>query len=165
MRHKINFLTLGAVTCGPYTYLVRMALLSLLILSVSRLGLMIWQYERVAATNKLVEVALRGIRADLILIGLWLIIPVLCVPILTQKRWQNYWFTGTYICSLTGLVGVLFIELSTPAFLLQFDTRPNRLFIEYLRYPKELLSTLWHGFRASFIGGLVLTGLFAYVAH
>jgi len=165
MRNKINFLASGVLTCGPYTYLVRMALLSLLMLSVSRVGLMLWQYERVFATNKWVEVALQGIRADLILIGLWLIIPVLCAPILAQKRWQNYWFTGTYIWSLTGLVAMLFIELSTPAFLLQFDTRPNRLFIEYLRYPKEVLSTLWHGFRFAFVGGIVLTGLLGYIAH
>lgn len=165
MRNKINFFIPGTVTCGPYTYLVRMALLLILILSVSRVGLIIWQYDRVVATNKLTEIVLQGVRADLILICLWLIIPVLCAPLLAQKRGHHYWFTGTYIWSLAGLVAVLFMELSTPAFLLQFDTRPNRFFIEYLRYPKEVLSTLWHGFRVFFVGGLVFTALLGYGAH
>ena len=39
----------------------------------------------------------------------------------------------------------------------QFDLRPNRLFIEYLSYPKEVLSTLWNGFRLALILGVGFT--------
>lgn len=148
--------------CGPYTYLVRMTLLSLLVLSISRAGLIAWNYERVVATRNLLDVLVQGVRADIILVCLWLLFPVLCTPFFAWKRWKLAWFTGTQVWALIGLIGILFMELATPVFLLQFDTRPNRIFIEYLRYPNEVLSTLWHGFRLPFIGGILLTGLLGF---
>ena len=35
------------------------------------------------------------------------------------------------------------MEVSTPTFIAEYDTRPNRLFIEYLNHPKEVLGMLW----------------------
>jgi phosphoglycerol transferase MdoB-like AlkP superfamily enzyme len=151
---------LGVITCGPYTYLLRMALLSLIVLSVSRVGLALWNYDR-AATGGLSAIFLQGIRADIILVSIWIILPVLCAPILAYKRFQTGWFRFTYYWSLSGLILFLFMELATPAFMLQYDVRPNRLFIEYLRYPKEVLSTLWNGFRLPLLGGIFLTVLIA----
>lgn len=165
MTLNFNLLCRSVVTFGPYTYLVRMALLSLAVLSVSRAGLVVWNYERVTAAGHLIEIFLQGIRADIILVCLWLLIPVLGVPFLAYQRWKTLWFTLTYIWSLIGLIAILFMELATPAFLLQFDVRPNRLFIEYLKYPQEVLSTLWHGFRVPFLGGLLLTGVIGYGLH
>ncbi len=150
---------------GPYIYLVRMAVLSLVVLSISRIALVGWNYERVAATGNLGSIFFQGVRADIILICLWLLIPVLCLPLFAWSRWATIWFKGTYTWCLIGLISILFMELATPAFLMQFDTRPNRLFIEYLKYPQEVLSTLWHGFRVPFIGGLLLTVLLGYVLH
>lgn len=150
---------------GPYIYLVRMAFFSLVLLSISRIALVYWNLQRAEATGNLANIFLQGVRADLILICLWLLIPVLCVPLFAWKRWATIWFKGTYVWCLIGLVGILFMELATPAFLMQFDARPNRLFIEYLKYPQEVLSTLWHGFRLSFVGGLLLTGLIGYALH
>lgn len=165
MPTNTNAITSSAVIGGPYTYLIRMALFSLLVLSISRAGLIAWNYERVVATGSLADVLLQGVRADIILICLWLLFPALCVPLLAWKPSQLIWFKGTYIWSLIGLIGILFMELATPAFLLQFDVRPNRLFIEYLCYPKEVLSTLWHGFRLPFIGGILLTSLLGFWLH
>jgi phosphoglycerol transferase MdoB-like AlkP superfamily enzyme len=56
-----------------------------------------------------------------------------------------------------ALVFVIFMELATPPFMMQFDLRPNRLFIEYLSYPKEVFSMLWNGFRAALILGVGFT--------
>ncbi len=150
---------------GPYVYLVRMAVLALAVLSISRIALVDWNYTRVEATGNLTSIFLQGIRADLILICLWLLLPVLCVPLLAWKRYARIWFKSTHIWCLIGLITILFMELATPAFLLQFDTRPNRLFIEYLKYPHEVFSTLWHGFKIPFVGGFLLTGLMGYVLH
>lgn len=150
---------------GPYIYLVRMAVLSLVLLSLSRIALVGWNYERVATAGNLASIFFQGVRADTILICLWLFIPVLCVPLFAWNRWATIWFKGTYVWCLIGLISILFMELATPAFLMQFDTRPNRLFIEYLKYPQEVLSTLWHGFRVPFIGGLLLTGLIGYALN
>lgn len=156
---------LPSPSLNPYHYLVRMALIALVLLSLSRAGLVLWQYERVAATDSLGAIFLQGVRADLILVCLWLVIPLVCLPVFSWRRLQPAWFGWSYYWALLGLIGIVFMELATPAFLLQFDTRPNRLFIEYLKYPKEVLATLWNGFRLPFVGGLVLTLVFGVAAH
>ncbi|MBU2225408.1 MAG: LTA synthase family protein [Gammaproteobacteria bacterium] len=138
-----------------------MLLLGLVLLSLSRFGLVLWNADRVFATDALVAIMLQGVRADLIVLCLWSAIPVLLVPLWAHRRWQQSWFKFTYIWSLIGLVSLLFMELASPAFIMQYDVRPNRLFIEYLKYPQEVFSTLWHGFRLPFLAGIIFTTLFS----
>ena len=69
---------------GPYAPLVAMLLLGLVILSTSRIGLVLWKYERVNATGKLLEILLQGIRVDIIQLGLLAIIPLLLAPLLAH---------------------------------------------------------------------------------
>ncbi|WP_419570788.1 LTA synthase family protein [Rheinheimera sp.] len=146
-----------ALLCGPYLYLIKMILLGLALLSASRIGLVLWQSERVLAVADVGQIFLQGVRADLILLCLLAALPVLLALPLAQPRWQNVWFKATYLWSLLALVAVVFLELSTPAFLQQYDIRPNRLYIEYLKYPKEVFSTLWQGFRSVLIAGVAAT--------
>jgi phosphoglycerol transferase len=54
------------------------------------------------------------------------------------------------------------MELATPSFLMQYDTRPNRLFIEYLVYPKEVMTMLLKGYWGILIIAVVLLSLFGY---
>lgn len=162
---NVKFSPISPANFGPYIYLARMALLALIILSLSRAGLVLLNYDRVASAGSLIQIFIHGVRADIILISLWIFLPVITVPLFAWKRWQHVWFNWTYIWSLIGVIAIVFMELATPAFLLQFDARPNRIFIEYLRYPKEVLSTLWHGFRAPFIGGLLLTVALSFLFH
>ncbi|SQH74718.1 protein of unknown function [Shewanella benthica] len=37
------------------------------------------------------------------------------------------------------------MEVSSAAFIQEYGIRPNRLYIEYLIYPKEVFSMLWGG--------------------
>ena len=60
---------------------------------------------------------------------------------------------------------IIFIELSTPQFILQYDIRPNRLYVEYLKYPREVFSTLWHGFRAMLLAGIMLTAVLLVLSN
>ena len=150
---------------GPYYPLVVMALLMLAILSFSRVGLFIWQYERVAAAADILPLLLQGIRADLILIGLWLALPVLLAPVLATAGNINRWRSFCHGWALLGLTVIIFIELSTPQFILQYDIRPNRLYVEYLKYPREVFSTLWHGFRAMLLAGIVLTAVLLVLSN
>lgn len=142
---------------GPYAILMRMALLSLVLLSVSRIGLTLWEFDRVIAAGSLWEILLQGIRADLIVICFWLLPPVVLAPLWASSRWLESWQQFTWLWSSAGLMLFIFMELATPGFILQYDVRPNRLFVEYLKYPKEVFSTLWHGFRVAFLLGIVLT--------
>lgn len=52
-----------------------------------------------------------------------------------------------YIWVFLSLVLLIFLEAVSPAFIAEYATRPNRLFIEYLQYPKEVIPMLWNGFR------------------
>jgi phosphoglycerol transferase MdoB-like AlkP superfamily enzyme len=148
---------------GPYYPLLVMSVLMLLVMSVSRMGLFIWQYERVAAVAPVWPLLLQGVRADLIMVGLWLILPVLLAPLLARSSWFNGWRWFCYSWALLGLTAVIFIELSSPQFILQYDIRPNRLYIEYLKYPKEVFSTLWQGFRAMLLGGIAVSALLVWL--
>ena len=67
---------------GPYYVLFVMLLMMLLLMSISRIGLFIWQFDRVTAAGNLGYMLLQGVRADLIFAGLWLIFPVLLAPLL-----------------------------------------------------------------------------------
>ena len=125
---------------GPYRFLVRMMLLCLLILSISRAGLVIWQYDRVADTHQLMNIFLQGIRADLIMVSLWVLLPCLLIPLFKPNQWQKAWDKFTYYWACVGALLIIFMELATPSFIMQYDIRPNRLFIEYLKYPKEVFS-------------------------
>ena len=149
---------------GPYRFLVRMMLLCLLILSISRIGLVIWQYDRVSATNQLLDIFLQGVRADLIMVSIWVLLPCLLIPFVKPTQWQKAWDKFTYYWACAGALLIIFMELATPSFIMQYDIRPNRLFIEYLKYPKEVFSTLWNGFRVPLILGVTLSIVLGYFA-
>ena len=117
---------------GPYQILLSFVLLSLLLLSISRFGLMLWQWDRVSDAGSVGWMLLQGLRADLILLGMLVAIPVLLAPFWGRARWLNSWNQFCFGWSLLALTLIIFIELSTPSFVAQYDVRPNRLYIEYL---------------------------------
>ena len=147
---------------GPYRVFAIFALMVLTLLSLSRIGLLLWQWPRVEGSGNVGWMLLQGVRADLILVGLLLAVPVLLAPVLALPKLFKFWRGFALIWSLIALTLVIFIELSTPSFVAQYDIRPNRLYIEYLKYPKEVFSTLWQGFRGPLIGGTLLTFLLVW---
>lgn len=67
-----------------------MLVIGLLLLSGSRLLLVTWLYDRVAATDSLWMILLQGIRADIIFLSLLAALPVLLAlvwPRLHQRSW------------------------------------------------------------------------------
>ncbi|MCB5189825.1 LTA synthase family protein [Methylobacillus arboreus] len=142
---------------GPYAPLLVMSLVSLVIFSLSRAGLVAWQYERVGAVSNWQEIMLNGLRVDSIQIGLMWLPPLLLVPLLAISRFWRVWrgFTYFWVVLCTSLV--ILLELATPGFIAEYDARPNRLFVEYLKYPHEVLSMLWGGFRGHLFAGVIGT--------
>lgn len=137
--------------CGPYAPLVRFLLYGLPALSAWRLLLMAWQWERVAAQGAPGTMLLQGLRCDLIVLGWWLAPIALVLPVFLVLRWRRLWTALSSAWLVGGMLLILFLELSTPTFIAQYDLRPNRLFLEYLRYPREVLSMLADGFAAEAI--------------
>jgi len=116
-------------------------LVGLLILSVSRLLLVFMFSGRVFETEGFWKLFFIGLRFDIIMLSYMAVLPMalltfLPYPVLKKVKEFIRWFL--VIC--LGLL--LFMELATPNFLLQYDTRPNRLFVEYLVYPKEVANML-----------------------
>lgn len=149
---------------GPYALLIRMLVFALALFSASRMLLILWLADRVLATDQLMNILIQGLRADLIMICYWLLIPVLLVPVWAHRRFARSWYGFTYWWSLLGLAFFIFMELATPGFILQYDVRPNRLFVEYLKYPQEVFAMLWHGFKLQLVGGLSVTVLLIVLA-
>ena len=88
-------------------------------------------------------VLIQGLRFDLVSLGLTLALPLVLLPVLASNSlliplWR--WLLRVYLPAM--LVVALFMECSTPSFILQFDSRPNILFLEYLNHPREVGATL-----------------------
>ncbi|MBB3219794.1 LTA synthase family protein [Pseudoduganella umbonata] len=150
---------------GPYLNLFCLLAAGLALLSLSRIALVIWQRERVAAAGVLGDIFVQGIRADLILLGYFLAIPLALAPLLAHRRTARLWTALTAWWTTAALVFIGFMELATPQFILQYDMRPNRLFVEYLAYPAEVFGTLWHGYRLALFATVVVTMLLAALVH
>ena len=61
---------------GPYAPLAVMMLAGLLLLSASRLALVLWQWPRVEASGLGFDVLLHGVRVDLIQVSLLAVLPI-----------------------------------------------------------------------------------------
>ncbi len=150
---------------GAYAPLIVMFIIGLFILSTSRFGLVFWKLERVNATGQLVDVFLQGLRVDIIQLCLLSLIPVLLLPIFTAIKGQRSWQWFTYIWVTLSIVLLVFLEISTPGFIAEYDVRPNRIFVEYLKYPHEVASMLWGGFKIHIFAALAFVGITHLLMH
>jgi len=117
------------------------ALLALLWLS--RLGLSWWQADRISQAQAWSHVGWEGLRFDAVLLGMVWAFPAALTPWMAMTRaTQRGWSTFLRCYGGIAMLLVAFMELSTPAFIAQYDSRPNYLFVEYLGYAKEVGGTL-----------------------
>lgn len=130
---------------GYFAPLVVFFGVNLLVLTLSRVALMLWQYERVDAANAWAGVLWAGLRVDVSSLS-YLLIPAVFMLLFgallpeLRRRVLNAWLV---IASVTLLV----MEVITPTFISEYDLRPNRLLVEYLMYPREVFSMLWTGYK------------------
>ncbi|RZJ67369.1 MAG: LTA synthase family protein [Flavobacterium sp.] len=136
--------------------------LFLLITNLSRFVLFLIFFDRVSETPDFWYIFPLGLRSDFILASYLLILPVLLLlalperPLLKMQRFFNIYF-------ITFLVLLLLMELSTSDFIKQYDTRPNRLFLDYLIYPKEVMGTLIKSYWPTLIIAVVLLTGFTWL--
>lgn len=150
VRTMLQLMTRGLAAYRPLLVMLGVGIIGL---SISRM-LLFWMYfDRVQNVPDWPLLLLSGVRADFIVIGYLVAIPLLVAPLLLLPLFRPLWSHFLRIWLLASLLLLFFMEAATPAFIAQYDVRPNRLFIEYLLYPQEVMSTLWNGFR----GWLLLT--------
>lgn len=127
---------------------------------------MAWKYERVVDVDGVVFILLQGARFDLVLIGGLLLIPAILAPLASTTRpVLTLWNPLLRVYLVLCFASILFVELSTPSFIDQFDLRPNYLFVEYLKYPKEVLATLWAAYKLPLLGSILATNIMAYLLY
>ncbi len=134
--------------------------LALAAMCLARVGLVAWQYQRVDAAGGLWRVLVSGCRMDLLTVSYLLLPATLFSLIFAGDHRVGRVFGPLLRVYLTLMFGyLLFMEASTPAFIQEYDSRPNRLFIEYLVHPREVGTMLWRGHKPA-----VFTGIFASAA-
>ena len=115
------------------------------ITTISRLLLLLIFTSRVTIVENYWLLFPIGLRIDVILLSYIALLPTLLILLLPDSIVRRIGgFIRSYL--VLFLLLLLFMELATPSFLMQYDTRPNRLFIEYLIYPKEVFTMLLKGF-------------------
>lgn len=122
--------------------------LGLLITTLSRLILFFIFKERVMETEHFWYIFPIGLRMDMILLCYLSFIPAALILLVPDKILK---YLNSFLCFYfyLFLFLILLMELCTPQFIDQYDTRPNSLFIDYLIYPKEIATMLlkarpWH---------------------
>jgi len=152
---KDSFLS-HALARTPLTPLVTFLLSATIGLALVRACLIIWQWPRVMAVDGLMRILLIGLQMDFLLVSYLLAVPALLFlldgPLSAKllRVWLTFWTTF-----------LLFMELATPSFLNEYGIRPNRLFIEYLNYPQEVLGLLWGQYKLPLFLAAVLLPLAA----
>ncbi|HSD06900.1 LTA synthase family protein [Flavobacterium sp.] len=142
--------------------LINFLLIGFLILSVSRFILFFLFKTRVIETQDYGYIFPIGFRMDAIVLCYLLFLPLALIALVPDRFLQKIqrFFNIYFILFLTF---ILFMEMSTLDFIKEYDTRPNKLFIDYLIYPQEVVGTLIKSYLFSIlVTVLVLTG-FIYV--
>lgn len=144
----------------PLKQFALFAVVCLALLLISRICLTLWQADRISAVGGWWEVFGYGVRIDLVLISVLAGIPAVLTLMLSGIPYLNSAWNGFCRIWLTlGLWLIVFMEVSTPSFIIEYDLLPNYLFAEYLIYPREVFSMLWSSHRAE----LVFSGIVSIV--
>lgn len=130
-------------------------LIGLIITTLSRIILFFVFKERVTEIEDYWRIFTIGLRFDLIMLCYLAVLPAALISLLPDSilKYLNG-FLNIYFILFLFLF--FFMELSTLNFIHEYDTRPNRLFLDYLIYPKEVMGTLVKSYLPSMIVTIIL---------
>lgn len=138
-------------------------LIGLSITTISRILLFFVFKDRVVENQNFGQLFLIGLRFDLILMSYIAFLPAVLISLLPDSILKHFKkFFNIYFIFFLFLF--LLMELSTLDFINQYDTRPNRLFLDYLIYPKEVVGTLIKSYLPSLIITTILLGIALFFA-
>jgi phosphoglycerol transferase MdoB-like AlkP superfamily enzyme len=141
----------------PIAPLAWLAISILAFLSLSRTGLVIWQWDRVMNSGDLAHLFFSGLRMDIVLVAQIMLLPIFALILLPTPLLRARLFTGLIglWCVVWSYI-VVFMELVTPAYMEFFETRPGRIFFEYLDHPQEVSSLIYGAYLTTAVISLCL---------
>lgn len=141
---------------GPLHPILAFSAVALGLLTASRVLLAVWQADRVSAAEGWLNLIVQGVRVDIATLSWLFILPALLAALFpVQGIFGNIWRILLRLWLVAGLWILVYMELATPPFIMEYDLRPNRLFVEYLIYPKEVFGMLWSGYKLELFIGLI----------
>lgn len=138
-------------------------LTGLVITTLSRLFLFFLFKDRVVETPDFWYIFPIGLRMDLILLCYMSFLPAVLITFL-PNQWIKFTNKFLVFYSFLFLFLILFVELATPDFVKQYDTRPNKIFLDYLIYPREVFGMLLKSYLTSIIVTFLILGIALYFA-
>jgi hypothetical protein len=143
---------------------IRFTVLLLGIAMAVRLGLLVWFSARVDELSDVRSVLFGGLRMDASLIS-YVLAPSVILGLVVggSGRLGRVAAAVRRVYLVCLLVLFVFMEAVTPAYIAEYDGRPDRLFLEYLVHPNEVLSMLLTGFRGELAVVGVATAVGAFV--
>jgi phosphoglycerol transferase MdoB-like AlkP superfamily enzyme len=143
--------------------LLKIYLLFIALFLLGRLGLYALYFDRlgdITFAESLLSF-LYGLKLDTMTASIILVIPALFLAITPQiVAKQVGRFLNGYV--LFFLLIALYIENATFPFVAQYDVRPNYLFIEYLKYPKEVTSMILKEYPLQLLAAFMMLALTAW---
>ncbi|EPJ2722192.1 LTA synthase family protein [Vibrio vulnificus] len=144
------------INLGPLQPIAAFAAVALGLVTLSRFLLALWQFDRITDADGWSDLLFQGLRVDIATLCWLFILPCLLAAILpVDGMVGKIWRAVLRVWLVAGLWIMVYMELATPPFIMEYDLRPNRLFVEYLIYPKEVFSMLWQGYKIELFIGLV----------
>ncbi len=120
---------------------------SMLFLSTARLIIAGLYQERIPDWQTLVYVMGLGLRMDTVILCMVMSIPIILNYLLPPMMTNRGGFQLVIRLYLSGWSAfIVLMELATPTYIDFFDSRPGRIFFEYLNHPDEVSSMLLSGF-------------------
>jgi len=144
---------------GPLGLIVSLFLICLAWLSLSRLGLALLHWDRLRDVPDVWRLFPIGVRMDTILLCQLFALPASLYLLLPGKTARER-ITVTLLTAFAAFI--VHMELSTPSFLAEYDNRPDRIYYEYLLYPREVFGTLLKTYPLQLTVVALLVGALGY---
>lgn len=143
--------------------LFKIYLLFIALFFLGRLGLYCLYFDRLSDISFAQSLLsfLYGLKLDTMTTSMILIVPALLLSI-TPQRFAKAMSAIINSYVLVFLLIALYIENATFPFVAQYDVRPNYLFVEYLKYPKEVSSMILKEYPIQLIAALIMLIIMAW---
>lgn len=123
---------------------------------------MAYFYDRITGADHSIWWAfLYGLRLDTITASAFLLIPALLISFL-PGAWARIGTTLTSVFLSLLFVLAVYMENATLPFINEFDVRPNVIFINYLKYPVEVMNTIWSVYKLELLLAALMMGVFGW---